>query len=165
MDRPPRPPHARLIDRPILVRAWVCLGVVEAVLVVGGFLWVLLRAGWSPGDATGPGSPLHDPYVLATTMTFAGIVACQVGAALAARTERGSLRELGLFTNRLLLWGIAFELVFAAALVYLPPLQDVFHTRALGAAELAVLALFPVVVLATDELRRAIVRRTAAHPC
>ena len=43
-------------------------------------------------------------------MTFLGIVACQVGTALAARTERRSLREVGLTTNRLLLWGIAFEL-------------------------------------------------------
>ena len=53
-------------------------------------------------------------------MTFLGIVACQVGTALAARTEQASLRETGFFTNRLLLWGIAFELVFAAVVVATP---------------------------------------------
>ena len=60
-------------------------------------------------------------------MTFAGIVACQIGTAFAARTERASLRAVGVLTNPLLLWGIAFELAFAAAIIYLPPLQPVFH--------------------------------------
>ena len=39
-------------------------------------------------------------------MTFAGIVACQIGTALAARTERASLRSVGFFSNPLLLWAI-----------------------------------------------------------
>jgi magnesium-transporting ATPase (P-type) len=67
---------------------------------------------------------------------------------------RTTLRSIGVLSNRLLLWGIAFELVFAAALVYLPPLQDVFGTAALGLPELAVLSLFPVLVSGSDELRR-----------
>ena len=66
-------------------------------------------------------------------MTFAGIVACQVGTAVAARTDYASLRSIGFFSNRLLLLGIAFELVFAAALIYVPALQPIFHTTALGA--------------------------------
>ena len=44
-------------------------------------------------------------------MTFVGMVAGQIGTAFAARTERASLRSVGVFSNRLLLWGIAFELV------------------------------------------------------
>ena len=67
-------------------------------------------------------------------MTFAGITACQVGTAFAARTTRASLRSIGVLSNQLLLWGIAFELVFAAALIYLPPLQAVFGTASLGPA-------------------------------
>lgn len=72
--------------------------------------YVLLRAGWSPGDATGEGSALRQGDLEATTMTFLGVVACQVGTALAACTEDASLRETGVFTNWLLVWGIAFEL-------------------------------------------------------
>ncbi|MDF2702176.1 MAG: ATPase, P-type, K/Mg/Cd/Cu/Zn/Na/Ca/Na/H-transporter, partial [Rubrobacteraceae bacterium] len=84
---------------------------------------------------------------------------CQVGTAFAARTSRASLFEIGIFSNRLLLWGILFELVFAAALIYLPPLQEVFHTNALGPRELAILAAFPLIVWGTDELRRWALRR------
>jgi magnesium-transporting ATPase (P-type) len=92
-------------------------------------------------------------------MTFAGIVACQVGTALAARTERASLRQVGFFTNPLLLWGILSELAFLAAIVLVPPLQAVFATRAPGVTDVAILCAFPLVVWGADELRRAWLRR------
>ena len=145
----------------MLTRAWFWLGALEAALVTGGFFFVLLSAGWSPGDDVSSGSALHTDYLAATAMTFAGITACQVGTAFATRTSRASLRSIGVFTNRLLLWGIAFELVFAAAIIYVPPLQDLFHTAALGVPELAILATFPVLVWGSDELRRAWLRRRA----
>jgi calcium-translocating P-type ATPase len=155
MAQPPRPRSAGILTRAMLIRAWLWLGLLEAALVAGGFFFVLIRAGWSPGDATGPGAPLHHSYLAATTMSFAGITACQVGTAFASRTNRASLREIGVFSNPLLIGGIAFELAFAAALIYVPPLQDLFRTAALGLPELGLLALFPVIVWGSDELRRA----------
>lgn len=164
MGRPPRPRERGILDRPMLTRAWLWLGLVEAALVVGGFLWVLSRSGWSPGDATGSGSPLHHAYLTATTMTFAGITACQVGTAFAARSSGPSLRRIGALSNPLLIGGIAFELAIAAAIVYLPPLQPLFGTASLGADELALLATFPVVVWGSDELRRWVLRRRSGRP-
>ena len=148
----------------MLVRAWVYLGLVEAALVMGGVLLrrCSKRAG-APVTTCPPGTPLHGAYVTATTMTFAGIVACQVGTAIAARTDHASLRSVGVFTNRLLLWGILSELLFAAALIYIPALQGVFHTSALGPEQVALLATFPVIVWGTDELRRAYRRRAAGN--
>ena len=159
MRRPPRPRRESIVTREMLTRAWLWLGLLESALVLGGFFLVLGAAGWSPGDPTGAGTPLHDDYLVATTMTFAGITACQVGTAFAARTSRASLRRIGFLSNPLLLWGIGFELLFAAALVYLPPLQDLFGTAALSPAQLAVLATFPFVVWGSDELRRLASRR------
>jgi magnesium-transporting ATPase (P-type) len=154
MERPPRRSDERIIDRGLLVRAWATLGMVSAVLVMGGFLYVLLRAGWHPGDDVGPGSPLHHAYLQATTMSFLGIVACQLGTAFASRTERGSLRSIGFVSNRLLLWGIAFELVFAAALIYVPLLQTVFGTAALPLDAVLVTLPFPFIVWGVDALVR-----------
>jgi calcium-translocating P-type ATPase len=159
MERPPRPRSEGVIRRSLLYRAWVFLGLIEAALVLAGFFLVLWRAGWSPGDDTSLGSPLHDDYLRATTMTFAGIVACQIGTAVAARTERASLRSVGLFTNPALLWGIAFEVLFCGAIVYVPLVQDIFGTAGLGPLELALLATFPIVVWGADEWRRARLRR------
>ncbi len=164
MERPPRTRREGVIDRALLVRAWVYLGLVEAALVLAGFFFVLLRAGWEAGADVGTGTPLHHVYLQATTMTFAGIVACQIGTAVAARTERASLRAVGFFTNRLLLYGIASELVFLALLIYVPALQAVFGTAGLGPAEIAFLLPFPLIVWGSDELRRAYVRRRKARP-
>jgi calcium-translocating P-type ATPase len=159
MSRPPRPRTDAVIDRSLLIRAWALLGSVSAVLVTAGFFAVLWRAGWHPGDATGASSPLHHAYLQATTITFAGIVACQIGTAFAARTDRASLFTVGVFSNPLLLWGIAAELLFTAAVVYLPPLQDVFGTAALDAAQLAMIAPFPFLVWGLDEVVRWLGRR------
>jgi magnesium-transporting ATPase (P-type) len=161
MERRPRPREQGIIDRPMLTRAWLWLGLLEAVLVTAGFFYVLTQAGWSPGADVDEGSSLHTQYLAATTMTFAGITACQVGTAFAARTTHASLRSIGVFSNRLLLWGIAFELAFAAAVIYLPPLQGVFGTESLGIDELLLLVLFPPLVWGSDELRRWVVRRRA----
>jgi len=89
------------------------------------------------------------------------MVAGQIGTAFAARTERASLVSIGVFSNRLLLWGIAFELVLVAAFIYLPPFQTLLGTEALGADELLFAAPFPFIVWGADELRRWLVRRRA----
>jgi calcium-translocating P-type ATPase len=159
LDRPPRSRSESIVSREMLTRAWLWLGLIEAVLVLGGFFLVLAAAGWAPGDPTGAGTDLHEDYLAATTMTFAGITACQVGTAFAARTSRASLWRIGPFSNPLLLWGIGFELLFAAAVIYLQPLQALFGTAALSLWHLAVLIAFPVIVWGSDELRRLWLRR------
>ena len=164
MERPPRRRSEGVIRGELLVLAWVLMGLVSAGLVLAGFFGVLLRAGWRPGDDVGVGEPLHDAYLRATTMTFVGIVACQIGTAFAARTERASLRTVGLLSNRLLLWGIAADIAFAAALVYAPPLQAVFGTATLRPLEIAVLLPFPLLVWGIDELHRWHRRRPTAAP-
>ena len=82
MDRPPRPRREGVIRPAMLYRAWVFLGLLSAGLVVCGYFFVLTRAGRHPGAPVGPGSALHHAYLQATTMTFLGIVACQIGTGL-----------------------------------------------------------------------------------
>ena len=162
MDRPPRERGERMISGALLARAWGFLGVISAALVMAGFLVTLLRAGWHPGAAVGTGSPLHHVYRQATTVSWLGIVACQVGTAFAARTEHASLRSVGVFTNRPLLGAVAVALAFAALVIYLPILHGLFGTEALAPSQLATVAPFPFIVWGADEIRRWIKRRHAA---
>jgi magnesium-transporting ATPase (P-type) len=164
MRRRPRPRSENLINRALLVRAWLFLGLISALLGMGAFFYVLLRAGWSLDDPTGAGAPLHHAYRQATTMTFLSMVACQVGTAFAARTDRASLRSIGVLSNRLLLWGIAFELVLAAVLIYVPVFQDLLGTAALPWNYLLLVVPFPFIVWGADELRRWLVRRRGPEP-
>lgn len=154
MERPPRRAGARLVDRALLGRAWGAMGLASAALVMCAFLGELLAAGWSPGDPTGEGAALHGAYQQATTMAFLGIVACQVGTAMAARTEDGARTRPRLLANRLLLWGIAFELGLSALIVTVPLLQEVFGTAVPTVPSLLVLPVFPLVVWAADAARR-----------
>ena len=164
MQRGPRRRSEGLIQRSMLLRAWLFLGLIAAALEMAAFFYVLLRAGWSPNDPTGKGTPLHHAYQQATTMTFLSMVACQVGTAFAARTERASLRSVGVFSNRLLLWGIGFELALAAILIYTPVFQDLLGTAALPLRDLLVVLPFPFIVWGADELRRWLVRRRQRGP-
>jgi len=163
MDRPPRDRKQGVISGGMLARAWGFLGVISAVLVLAGFLFTLWRAGWHPGAPTGVGSPLHDAYRQATTVSWLGIVACQVGTAFAARTQHASLRSIGLGTNRPLLGAIGIALAFAAVVIYLPPLHSLFGTEALSPGELATVAPFPFVVWGADEVRRWLIRHHATR--
>jgi magnesium-transporting ATPase (P-type) len=164
MQRPPRRRSEGIIRRSMLARAWLFLGLISAALEMGAFFYVLTRAGWSPGDPTGEGTALHHGYLQATTMTFLSMVACQVGTAFAARTERASLRSIGVFSNSMLIWGIAFELGMAAILIYVPVFQGLLGTAALPLKDLLLVAPFPLIVWGADELRRWAVRRGAERP-
>ncbi len=162
MQRPPRPRSEGVIQPPMLLRAWLFLGLICACLQMAGYFFVMLRGGWHLGAPTGSGTPLHHVYVTATTMTFFGMIMGQIGTAFAARTEHASLRSVGVFSNPLLLWGIGFELVLAAILIYVPPFQSLLATAPLSPTELLFTLPFPFIVWGADELRRYLIRRRSA---
>ncbi|MFJ1556298.1 cation-translocating P-type ATPase [Streptomyces mirabilis] len=164
MQRPPRPRSQNVITRSMLARAWGFLGLISALLVMAGFFTVLIRAGWHLGDDVGTGSSLHHAYRQATTVTWVGIVACQLGTAMAVRTEHASLRSVGLFTNKPLLAALGFAMAFAAVGVYVPVAHTVLGTETLSASQWALIAPFPFIVWGTDELRRWYRRRLEAAP-
>ena len=65
-------------------------------------------------------------YMTATTMTLAGIVACQVGNASACRSDSDSILRLGFTTNRMLIGGIVIEVCLLLILIYVSPLRSMF---------------------------------------
>jgi magnesium-transporting ATPase (P-type) len=144
----------------MLARAWLFLGAIVAALQMAGFFYVLIRAGWQPGLPVDPGAPLHHAYQQATTMTFLGMIAGQIGTVFAVRTQRASLRSVGFFTNRYLLAGVAAEIVLAAVFVYAPPAQALLGTAPLPASYLVLLVAYPVIVWGADEFMRYVRRRS-----
>ncbi len=162
MSRPPRSQREHLITRRVLGRAWLLMGSLSAALAMGLFLAVLFQAGWHLGMAPDSTPTLLHAYRQATSTTFAAIVACQVGTAFAARTERASLVAIGVMSNPLLLAGVAFELGVAALVIYAPPLQAVFSTAPPPWWALLLLVPCPVVVWGSDEVYRFLARHH--HP-
>jgi P-type Ca2+ transporter type 2C len=160
MSRPPRARGERLLSGGALVRGYGFLGGMASVVVMSAFFLFLSSQGWTWGQST---APTHLAGLQATTIVFLGIVLMQVGNAFACRTERVSVFRIGLFGNRFLLWGIAFELAFAAALIYVPLLQRVFGTAAIGAEWWLVLGAFVPGIFLAEEARKAVIRRRASR--
>jgi magnesium-transporting ATPase (P-type) len=156
MTRPPRPRGERLLSRKVLTRVYGFVGLLEGVGAMTSFFVGYLLGGWRPPSAL---PDAGNAYYQATTMTQTAIVMGQVGAGQAMRTERRSVFSVGLFSNRFLLAGIAFELALAVALVYVPVLNRVFHQAPIPAWWWLALIVWAPVVFFAEEARKAIVRR------
>jgi potassium/sodium efflux P-type ATPase len=154
MDGPPRRRSDHLVTRSLLARSYLLLGSVQSVAVMAVFLgwyWTHGYAGqWLDLPDEGP---LHRQAV---SMALATVVATQIGNLFAQRAEHSTIRQVGLFTNRLVWVGIASELVVVAAVVYLPPLQRVVGTGSVPAT--AWPWLLPMVLLLpmADGVRKAV---------
>lgn len=151
MDRPPRSRKEGLLNRFVIIRGYVFLGLIEAVLVMSGYFWVLFSAGWSFGINLSFSDPL---YLKATTMVFAGIVMAQIGNLLGCQTTRTSAFKVGLFKNRWILLGIIFEVIVLLSIIYIPLLQNIFSTTALGLTEWLYLLPFIPIIFFAEELRK-----------
>jgi magnesium-transporting ATPase (P-type) len=159
MHRPPRRRTEGVIRAPMLLRAWLFLGLILSGLSLAGFFYVLTRSGWHLGDPTRAGTRFHHAYLQATTMTFLGLICGQIGTAFAVRTQRASLRSVGAFSNHYLLFAVVGELALAGVFVFAPPLQSLLGTAGLPLKDLALLLPYPFVVWGADELRRYLLRR------
>jgi len=115
-----------------------------------------MQNGWPNIALAGELNPV---YIKATAMTLAAIVFCQIGAVYNCRTERQSVFKVGLFKNKQVNLGIIIEIIIIVCLVYLPPLQTVFHTTALNLSDWALLCAWPPLILFIEEIRKAIARR------
>ena len=155
MNRPPRPRKERLLNLPVILRGYIFLGLIEAVLVMSGYFWVLYGGGWQFGQAL----PFSDPlYIKATTIVFVGIVMGQIGNLLTIQTTRTSVVKIGIFANRWIIRGIIFEMAIVLAILYIPQLQGIFGTTPLGITEWLYVATFIPIMFFADELRKYIIR-------
>ncbi|HEX9179965.1 MAG TPA: HAD-IC family P-type ATPase, partial [Burkholderiales bacterium] len=159
MRRPPRARHERLLDWKLLGRAYLFLGVMEAIAAMAAFFFVLQQAGWSYGEALQRMDPL---YLQATAACLAAIIVMQVVNVFLCRHPTESAFRFGLFSNRLLLLGIAVEVALILAIVYTPWGNALFGTASLGPEVWLYMVPFALAMLALEELRKLLVRRLAA---
>jgi magnesium-transporting ATPase (P-type) len=172
MRRPPRRKTQRLVDNRLMARAFLWLGLIEAVLCYVGFFLVL----------GGPEGVLSLPLIrewdslagllsraldipaglrlgVAVTVFHAGVVMAQVGNAFACRTETHRGRSVGWFSNPFLLFGVLVEILIILALIYIPPLADAFEHVPLPPVFWLGLSLYPLILYGLEWLRKSFVRR------
>lgn len=156
MDEPPRPKTERLLSGSVLLRAYGFLGLIEAVIAMGGFFIYLYAHGWTWGTALDWSDPL---YKEATTVTFTAIVAAQVANVFACRSDRTSIFKLGWLSNPLILVGVAVEVSILLAITYTPVGNLIFNTAPLPAWIFGPLAAGALGLLLAEELRKFLAER------
>jgi magnesium-transporting ATPase (P-type) len=155
MDVPPRKQKEPLLNRKLITKAFLWYGIMGSAASVFSYFFVNIQNGWPNVPLAGEGNPV---YIKATAMALAAIVFSQIGEVFNCRTEKQSVFKVGLLSNKQVNFGIVFEILVIFALVYLPPLQSVFHTTGLNIYDWLILIIFPPIVLLLEEGRKALVR-------
>ena len=156
MQQPPRKANERLLNFPLLARAYLFLGPIEAMACMFGFFWVLNTGGWIWGTVL-PASNLL--YLQATTACLTAIVVAQIANVFACRSSRESLFTTGFFTNKLIFVAVAVELALQLFVVYHPLGNEVFSTAPISARVWLALVPFAILLLAAEEGRKLVMRR------
>jgi magnesium-transporting ATPase (P-type) len=159
MRRPPRPRSARLLDRGLLLRAYAWLGGMEAVAAMSAFFFVLTTGGWMYGDRLSAIDPL---YLQATTACLSAVIVMQVVNVFLCRDNRASAFSFGLFSNPLILVGIAAEVALIVFIDYSSWGNRLFATAPIPLDVWLYVIPFAVGMLAMEEARKWIVRRRQA---
>ena len=104
---------------------------------------------------------LSDPLLAdgtANTMAFATLVFCELTRAFAVRSERMSIFQIGLFSNKAMNKAFLVGLVLQLAVLLIPFLQPIFHITPLTGIEwicVVILSLLPLVI---SEITKAVKR-------
>ena len=116
MNRPPRQPKEVIFSRPVIgFTAGSALW--TGGLALGAFLWSFHSQG---------------NLIEAQCLCFVTLLLTRMVHAFNSRSERHSLFKIGPLANRWLLGAVGLSLLMTALVIYLPPLQSLFHTYGLS---------------------------------
>lgn len=156
MQKPPRATRDSLINTPLLLRAYLFLGAMEAAAAMAAFFFVLHSGGWQYGQMFAK----HDLlYLQATTACLSAIIVMQVVNVFLCRSDRDSVFSLGFFTNKLILWGVATELLLIMLIDYTPVGNMLFGTAPIAKEIWLFMIPFALGMLILEEFRKVMVKK------
>ena len=142
MTRPPRRPEARLLDGERLL-AIGGEGLMLGVIALGAFSYSLYG--------------LHQELDQARTVAFTVLVVAQLVHVFNCRSERLSLFQLGVWTNRPLVWAFLLSLVVQVAVLTIPAAAPIFKVAPLPIEDWALMGatgFLPFVIMESIKLLR-----------
>jgi sodium/potassium-transporting ATPase subunit alpha len=155
MRRPPRSREDGLLTPGLLVRAYLFLGLLEAMAAMAAFFFVASGADWLWNDRIAATDVV---YRQATTACLTAIVIMQVVNVHLCRSRESSMFSQPLFGNRLITAGIVTELLVILAIDYTNTGNALFETAPIRLAVWAFVLPFAAAMLVMEESRKAWVR-------
>jgi Ca2+-transporting ATPase len=142
MKRPPRRPEARLLDGGRLLEIGG-EGLMLGLIALGAFSYSLYG--------------LHQELDQARTVAFTVMVVAQLVHVFNCRSERLSLFQLGVWTNRPLVWAFLVSLVVQVAVLTIPAAAPIFKVAPLPIEDWVLMGatgLLPFVIMESIKLLR-----------
>jgi sodium/potassium-transporting ATPase subunit alpha len=155
MKRLPRSSKEKLLTPQVLLTSYGLKGPIEAAAGFACYFAVLYGGGWQWGQQLEFADPL---YRQAITAFFAAVIICQIANVFTSRTRRQSVFVKGVFSNRMVLVGIASELLILAFIVFHPFANAVFNTAPISLEYVLLAVPFAFLLFAADELRKYLIR-------
>lgn len=155
MHQPPRAKNAHLLSKRVIWKAFAWYGLISSVISTAAYFFVNYQNGWPNVALAASGNV----YARATTMVLGAIVFSQIANALNCRTNMASVFKVGLFSNRRVWYGIAFEIVLFAFLTVTPGVQELFNTTVLNPGDWLFLFIIPFPIVLIEEIRKRFARR------
>ena len=143
--------NSGLIDRALLFRGYIFLGLISAVSVLSVYFFALYRGGWQWGVVLPPGHLLERQ---ASSAVFLGIVIMQIGNVFSCRSATEPVLGHGIFSNRLINIGIVVEVLLAIFIIYHPMGNRIFGTAPLELAIWVILFPLSALLLIADDIRK-----------
>ena len=144
MKRPPRRP-----DEPMINREMVWGIAMQTVAITFATLTAfIIGLRWFSHNVTA-----------AQTMAFATLSISELLRAYTSRSDRHSLRSIGVFSNKWMQWAVLVSLIIVLTIIYVPFLDPVFDTAFLGLREWLVIAPLILVPAAAAEANKYFLRQ------
>ncbi len=146
MRQKPISPNEPLLTRALLSR----MAFMTPAIVASTLGWFIYR------------QSLDIPFAQVQTETFTVLAVCEWFNVLNCRSGSRSALSFGLLKNPWLIGGLVSGSLLQAAVVFLPPLNRVFHTVPFSLTEFMVIGAVASLVLWVEELRKLVVRQRAS---
>ncbi len=145
MQRPPRDPKAPILDRRMAVGV-VLIGLAIAALSIMAGRWYGAPQGVIPSSHSEATAERWQ------TMLFCTMVFAQLALAIGMRSRIKPIWRMGLLSNRAMLIAITATFLLQLGVIYIPFMQEFFHTVALNMTELGICVAAGAAILLVTEI-------------
>jgi Ca2+-transporting ATPase len=150
----------RDINEPILNKSMIIGIIVQSIAILGAvlaaYLWAINK--YSGGIATINEKGLY----MARTIAFTTLISAELIRAYSSRSERFSMIKLGVFSNKILVWASALSFGLLLVVLYVPFLQPIFKTFALGLNDWTIVISFCIIPFLAGEVHKPFARHFEA---
>ena len=142
MDIPPRDPNEPILDKD-MVKALIVQSISISAAILGAYIWGMKTYG-------------TENLVYARTITFTTLISAELLRAYSSRSLTHSIFKIGVFSNKTMTLSTFVSFLLLLVVLYVPFLQPIFETYAIGLKDWGMILVFAVIPLVIGELYKAI---------